>query len=250
MDYRSPNTKAGTFNQLGTLHVHVDGLEETALLTGLVKKLESEGFPGKIHRVLESIEGPQRLTEPTYNVHTTGFPGRENFTSFSTSLLSCRADVRKLITLLLREIPKNLGIVVELEQVCAQVKSDGAWEEQDLENILDLGLDEVPLQPRPTLPIEIHHMVDVPLQAGQDAIHLDSLLTDKADQAPIPYGGWFLFEKSGLLAYRSNSFSNTQGVQKKVLREYERLIEHESIIRVKDARLRTIVERVLGAWRV
>lgn len=251
MNHRSPEIKKGDFNRLGSLHVHVDGFPDPNKLTELVKKLEEQGFPGKVHRVMNFIEGPQRVElSETYEVHTTGFPGREDFASFSTTLLKSREDVRKVLDLLFQEVPKGIGVVLELEQVYAHVTQDGQWEEVDLESILNLKSNETPLPVRPTFPIEVHHMIDAPHSNNENPVLLKNLLKNKKGGKEIPYGGWFLFKKEDALAYRSNSFSKIEGVREKVLLEYQRLVEHESIKEMRQPIVRTLVERVLGVWRV
>lgn len=247
MNYRTPGLPEGAASHLGTLHVHVDGLE-VELLTSITKELERLGFPGKVHSVLDFVEGPQRTDEPSiYEVHTTGFSGREIFSSFSTCRLDSRRDILPLLKFLFESVPREQGVVIELEKVCARVNPQGVWEEKDLHSTPDLQPSEAPLPPRHILPIEKHHMVDV--STAVPPIPLKGLLKRNRVNT-IPFGGWFSFEKPGIRAYRSNSFSTPENLREEVLREHQWVAEHESLQGVDDFTVRTLVERVLGVWRV
>ncbi len=244
--YRSPNTPHGFFNDLGTVHIHIDGAHDLDLVLSLLHEFEKLGCAVKLDHILSSIPGPQRQTLPkTYQSHTPGNQ-KEEFDYFATILIKHPEQLSILINRLLKQLPRQSGIILEVERVIGKIHSSNQHEKIGNENF-DLLLKDIIQKPSASLPIEIHHTIDIPKQ-GPPPFELPRLLQDTMTQG-IELGGWFLFDKGELWAYRSNSFAKIDQAQEIASQEYQSLqayLEQQK----HPYQLRTLIENVLGIWRI
>jgi hypothetical protein len=245
----------GELRKLGTYHVHIDG-DDQAHIESLMGELGQE-FPSKVNRITgKPVPGPQRDDpdfDETYRYHTPGSLENEDFSVFSTTMLGASSKLRPeaIDTLkhIITVVTRKTGPIVELERVVATIDEEGAWTEVELipdpPDLWKLS-DECDYPRLSTFPIEIHHAIDIPKKG---------LLPPLSPTEDIPkgpnIGGWFLFEKKDVWAYRSNQFADWSDYEHYAkdgdarLRKF--LVElHE---RGVEATLRTLVEQVLGIWR-
>jgi hypothetical protein len=245
---RSPNAPAGHFRRLGTLHLHIDGAEADDLPVSLIREFEAGGRSAKITTVARSIAGPQRqeLSE-TYSSHNPQRGAQEAMSFFSTVETRNREDLVYAAGKALSQLRSRKGVVVEAERVVARVDSNGRWTSVAFDEIAAIASPEVDFASAPTMPFEIHHAFDI-RRRGDAPFNLEKLLAD-TNRLGIPVGGWFMFSKRDCWSYRSNSFANQDGIQEKVTREWQLLDEY---LRSSGLayELWTIVERVLGVWRL
>lgn len=244
--YRSPNLRRGVFNDLGTLHMHVDGAENQALILRLVQELERRGNPGKLNHVERFIAGPQREILPeVYQSHTPMLCGEEALKFFSTNFLKDRADAIEVVNFTNRILGRNRpGVIIEVEQPVMWLGPEG-WNlhpESDYDPAIETH--EVQLAPSPSLEFEVHHGFNLLKSGPQVSLKKLGCYCERND---IAFGGWFVFEKPDAWAYRSNSFSGHEGLCELVEREQDSLnlfLARESL----DCNSRTLVEKVLGIW--
>jgi hypothetical protein len=242
-DYRKP--PSGFFRQIGNIHIHIDGGEEFGLVENLLVKLNSYRCVSKINAIEEFIAGPQRKEFPdTYQSHTPG-TGSERLEFFSTSSAGTREGAVGLLSYILSEIKGVPGIVVEAERVVAQIDAQGNWKGIPYSDLSRIRAEEVGYEPAETLPFEIHHAFDVPLD--YQSISLGPLLQETTKRG-LRVGGWFRFAKHGCRAYRSNAFFIENGLQAHALAQHQALDGYLRGKRIQ-YKLWTVVEQVVGVWR-
>src|SRR5689334_20720071 len=91
---------SGYFNQLDSIHVHIDGGLENQFIDDMVKTLRRESSPTKKTSIKDFIAGPQRgelRLRETYDSHTPVTNEEEKLEYFSTTLFGSRDEtVQKL----------------------------------------------------------------------------------------------------------------------------------------------------------
>lgn len=222
----------GFFRRPGSLHIHVDGVHEIFTMAPLLENLRAMGFPSRAHRVLDWVQGKERSLMPeVYEQHTPVFNGKEEFNFFSTTLLHTRDDISRVLPFLQAQLRNFPGTILEYEQVIGEMDTKGNWRKAEAN-----GKDAAEDAPH----IEIHHAIDIGADEKPRGV-LPELET--LEQLPFPVGGWFRFKKGDTAAYRSNSFSTPSQYQDRVEREREALLRLEIPVR-------TLVEKVLGIWKI
>jgi hypothetical protein len=244
--HRSPGLKPGELRRLGTIHMHVDGGGKSDLVLDVVKALEKRGTKGKLSVITRSVAGPQREQYPdVYKIHTPGVDDEESLEYFSTTGLADRKDAIETIKLILPQLMEHPGAVLEVECVIGTI-FDGEW--RHAKGASPIRPEEVQFDKSPTLPFEIHHAFDVPMEAGP-ALDLDKLLADVTELG-ISVGGWFTFLKNEReWSYRSNAFVERVHLEEYTMTEYKKLTEYLKKRKIQ-ARQWTIVEEVLGIWKI
>jgi len=246
-EYRSPNLPAGFFNRLGTLHMHVDGAQDQGLILRLVQVLEDQGNPGKLNHVERFIAGPQREILPeVYQSHTPELGGEEVLEFFSTNFLKNRANAVEVVNFICdRDILGNVPcIITEVEEPVMWLGPEGWKSLASPGYVSAIQASEVKLAPSPSLDFEIHHGFNLPKENTQvDLAELGYF----CEKNSVVFGGWFVFEKPSCWTYRSNSFSNWDGLEEQVEREQSAL-NNFLAVRGFNGPARTLVEKVLGIW--
>lgn len=251
----SENLQPGDFRKLGTFHVHIDG-DDQAHIESLVGEL-GPNFPSKVNRITgEPVPGPQRDDpdfDETYRYHTPGSLENEGFSVFSTTMLGAgsRLSLEAIDTLkhIITVVTRKTGPVVELERVVATIDECGVWTEVELisdpPDLWKLS-DECDYPRLSTLPIEIHHAIDITKKGSRPPLNP----TEDMPKGPN-IGGWFLFEKENSWAYRSNQFADWSDYEHYAKDGDTRLRKFLTELhdRGVEATLRTLVEQVLGIWR-
>lgn len=245
--YRTQGLAHEFFSQPGTLHLHVDGGDDPHLALNIVLQLERQSCPGKVNRVVNSIAGPQRASLPeTYESHTPSTDGVEQFEYFATTWLPNRQKAVEVLRNIIPTLESHHGVVIEVERVIARIDQAGVWHAmKGTERIPPIEAQDVNWEVSSTLPFEIHHGFDLPLDSN---IALPDLLKETTSLGVV-VGGWFSFARRGRLSFRSNSFSHADGLREMVLREHKALSEYLQQ-RGFSCPLRTVVEEVLGVWRI
>lgn len=244
--YRSPGLPRGYFGRVGSLHMHVDGGGEPALVRELLQRLEREGGKGKLDLITDSIAGPQRADFPeTYRSHTPGLNELERFEYFSTIHLRDRLHAIGTLRQTLPFTTRTPGVIVEVEHVVGRAEGKERWSGIDIDRVPPITSCEAGFERVNTLPFELHVAIEIfqqtrPLTLGE--------LLEKSIAAGVRVGSWFEFRKNQVWAYRSNAFAYEQDFVASAIHS------HESIERWLsgsgfDYRLWTIAERVLGVWR-
>ncbi|MDC3378876.1 TIR domain-containing protein [Planctomycetota bacterium] len=240
--------KSGEHRQLGGIHIHIDGARSSAMLS----KIGLED-PYKVNTILASLAGPQRRDCPTsYKAHTpTDSDKRETFDFFSSKMVDSRKEAIETLRPILGKLSKRRGVVVEVERVIASISSSESdagdlYAEQGA--VASIRDDEVGFEVESTLPVEIHHGVDVPkcgfsFDAKQE---LGWLMERTAE--PLRIGGWFLFDKHDYWAFRSNMFAAATECES-LLKEGHAVLRELLRERHNNFRLWSIAERVLGVWK-
>lgn len=246
--YRSPGLEAGFFSRPGNLHVHVDGGATPDLVVSLLKELERDGILGKLNLVTDSIGGPQReLLPETYNSHTPGAEGSERFGYFATLSAGTRDRAVDIVRKTIDFLAGREGIVVEVERVVARIDEIHRLSPPIPAALIPVIAEhEAGVAPSPTLPFELHHAFEIATAARQ--IPLEDLRRESV-AAGLMVGGWFCFARRGVVAYRSNAFSQRAGIEDLASREHCALRERLSLLEVKCG-IRTVVEQVLGIWHI
>lgn len=243
--YRSPGLAPGVFSTAGNLHLHVDGGGDMAMVESLLHGLERGGARGKINQIIDSVAGPQRAQLPeTYSSHTPGTGGVEQFEYFATIDGGTRVQAVALLRALLPEIARHQGLVVEVERVIGRVDGRGRLIRADLLPLEKITEGDVGVAPSPTLTFEIHHGFEI--HGGHGVPTLDDFAREM-EALGICAGGWFRFAKRNLVAYRSNAFSDGTDLNHIVEQEHAALQRYLDA-RAIDAKVRTVVEEVLGIW--
>lgn len=243
--YRSVGLPFGQFSTTGNLHLHIDGGGDMAVVQSLLHQLELLGGKGKINQIIDAVSGPQRQQLPeVYASHTPGSQGVEHFEYFATVGARARADAIGFLRLLLPEVVRHAGLVVEVERVIGRVDGGGRLRFAELVPLEKITSADVGMEPSPTLTFEIHHAFD--LSGAEQAPALHELARETVRRG-LNVGGWFRFSKRGAVAYRSNAFSDGSGLAELVEREHAALSKYlsDNAFGVKP---RTVVEEVLGIW--
>ena len=241
-------SSAASYTAVNALHLHVDGGEHIDMVTALLDDLKSLGMSGKLHTITEIIAGSQRQELPsTYSSHTPGTSDCEQFEFFSTIGLADRDMALSTLKHILPRLEGNPGIVVEVEHVVANIDRLGIWQGIDLKSVEEIPSESVGLRRLPKLPFEIHHCIDI-YDAGPNPLNIRDLMTD-TKRLGISLGGWFAFEKEGRASYRSNAFTNAPNLKQNVFTQYE-LLSTYLVSTGMNVTLRTIVEHVLGVWKI
>lgn len=249
------STGGDEFRKLGSFHVHIDGDDRTYIesLLGQVKP----AFPSKLTRVLASVDGPQQRSsdfDESYRHHTPGAGDENGLAVFSTTLLGAGRGLGPEAIETLRAIidgaTRNSALVVEFERVVATIDEVGSWEEKEMiSDPPDLWkMADERVYPRlSTCPIEIHHSLDI-LKTDSPSPPLD--LRVDLPKGPNT-GAWVLVDKEDRWAYRSNQFADWSDYDIQAKDGDTRL--REFVARLGElgskARVRTLVEQVLGLWR-
>ncbi|MBI2444299.1 MAG: hypothetical protein HYV42_03615 [Candidatus Magasanikbacteria bacterium] len=247
-NFRSPRTPPGFFNRLGTIHVHVDGFA-LPLILKLLRQLQRQGYRGKLNPVLAAAAGPQRQDLPeAYRAHTPAVQGTERFACFSTVWLPNRPAAVKVIRRLLPKLATTRGMVVELEKVIGKVEKTATWVSDRRLSVWTLDAKEARYCPQDSLPIEIHHHLEVAKQ-GSPPWHPEELVEASAALG-VPVGGWFLFEKERVWAYRSNAFVQLDRARLTAVDQYHTLTALPILLpgNCPVRRFFTSVEFILGVW--
>jgi DNA-binding winged helix-turn-helix (wHTH) protein/class 3 adenylate cyclase len=254
-----PRPSQRGFNELNSLHVHIDGGDEGALVEGMVGKLEREGRRSKINRVLAFTKGPQRESDPEdYIAHTPGGLKSENLQYFSTHLFGNFAETKVTLRRLLADLHEATGarVVVEVERVIGRIEHDGAdeWSDTYVHHFPALCSGDVGFKVSKTKPIEIHYAIDIPKKSpwlDRHPLELATLPSLTAELG-IRVGGWFLFDKRGQnkWAYRSNMFA--ADIRQEEVRAHWLQIKAavEALGRSADftCEVRAVVEHSIGIW--
>jgi hypothetical protein len=243
--YRSPGLPRGVFSLPGNLHIHIDGGGDIAIVESLLQSAERSGAKGKINHIIDSVAGPQRARLPdTYASHTPGTGGVEHFEYFATLHGGTRETAVALLGELLPNVTRHPGLVVEVERVIGRVNAEGRLVYPELADVEKITMADVGIAPAPSLTFEIHHGFDV--SGGGPVPALDDFARD-VEALGISTGGWFRFAKGSAIAYRSNAFSDGTDLRAIVEREHAELQRYLDTHGI-DARVRTVVEEVLGIW--
>lgn len=234
----------GYFGKPGIMHLHVDGGQQEDLVRGHVQT-----YGGKLHQIIQAVPGPQRYVLPeVYQGHTPG-SSKEEFKFYSTIPVSSINDAITKVSAILPPLVSYHDIVLELERVILRgegASSSMAWEE--VPPIQAITTAEIPYPQASTLPIEIHHGINISKQYYPDPpISLSTLLM-LATEIGMCVGGWFLFDKGDAWAYRSNEFTLYEGFREKVQAQNAAL--HVQLQELGfPYSLWTIAEQVVGLWR-
>ena len=243
---RKVDPNSCNYRQLGSIHLHVDGGPQIEPVRRIIS-----AYGGKLQQVLHAVAGPQRqdLTE-VYQSHTPGDIERESFEFFSTLLLASRDDTITTVRKILPTLISYPGVIIELERIVAvgnSVRSTTQWQETDASAINPLSAQEVNSQQAYTLPIEIHHGINISKESTFYPIPLSQLLSISS-KLGMHVGGWFLFEKDDSWAYRSNEFTTLDRFQQEMREQHLKLHDYLSKVGIQ-SQLWTIAERVMGIWR-
>lgn len=245
--YMNTTTPRGYFRQPGSIHLHVDG----GVQYEPVRQTLST-YGGKIQKILHVASGPQRSQLPeVYRGHTPGSLEQEAFEFFSTTPITSQDQAVKAVMAIYPQLVHHPNIIIELERVVLAGSSISKnWKEVNLNTVQPLTVEEVPYLQAQTLPIEIHHGINISkcTERAMPPLHLSSLLSI-SKEVGLEVGGWFLFEKENKWAFRSNEFTERDGYQLRAKNQHDALrgvlqklgLEYE---------LWTIAEQVLGLWRV
>ncbi len=234
------------YRQLGTMHLHVDGGPQIEPV-----RLIMNAHGGKLQQVLHAVAGPQRQElSAVYHNHTPGVLEKESFEFFSTLLLASRDDALTTVREILLTLSPYPGVIVELERIVAvgnRIQSTTQWQETDASAIDPLTDKEIYSPQGYTLPIEIHHGINIPKESKTSPLPLSQFLS-ASSQLGLNAGGWFLFEKRDSWAYRSNEFTMLDQFQGKMREQHLRLYDYLSGLGISFQQW-TIAERVLGIWK-
>ena len=248
--YRSPDAPAGLFGSLATTHIHIDGAPFDGTKR-IVQWFDSYGIRGKVDQVLEWVAGPQRKQLPTiYSHHTAGEAEAEDFGCFSTMLLDDKPHrFHYAIQFLLNDAQQFPGVVLEVEEVFAQIDQRGVWQGEDSHfrwlsiNPPHFGF----FKPPQEASIEVHHAIDIEKMGGDERspLSLQKMMEAKGDTHEL--GGLFRFDKEHAHAVRTNSFTYPYNIRNRIEAQYSDLNKYlDDVLEGRRYRLRTLVERVIG----
>lgn len=248
------------FNELDTIHVHVDGADAEQLVDSLVRELRDEGHPSKMHNVIDRISGPQRAEDPaTYLSHTPGGT-HERLDYFSTHLFGGLGETKRQLQELLSHLhQRNVReIVIEAERIIGKVgerPEDVKWSHISILDFPVLSSGDVGYEKCPTKPIEIHFACDIPRRGrwlDKQPLELSQLL-DITNGLGISVGGWFLFDKHSKdkWAYRSNMFvedvqqEEVEDIRRRLKTKIEEIGKREEF----SCEVKALVEHTIGIWQ-
>lgn len=237
----------GYFRQPGIMHLHVDGGPQIYPVRRVLAL-----YDGKLQRILKAAAGPQRRELPdVYLGHTPGSVEKEDFEFFSTMPIASRDHAIHTVLDILPRLASYPNIVVELERVV--LSGNGAsslvqWEEAPFDAVQRLTAAEVPYAQPSTLPIELHHGINIRKnESRMPVLSVDTLL-DASRRMDMRVGGWFLFEKEDAWAYRSNEFTTTDCYTTVAKQQNDKLHGYLGKLSLP-YELWTIAEQVVGLWR-
>lgn len=265
----APATPDVDFGSLGTIHVHVDGVDADEIVYDLVSEFNAREIPkpSKINGILEDEPGPQRAKKPeTYGVHTPGgIEERKRLEYFSSHLFGSFATTKRELRQLLFKL-HNAGIndkdiVVEAERIIGKFGNgngdgDWTWATTFLRDYPSLSSADVGFQKLDSDSIEIHFGIDIPRTGRwQDTAPLTCKeLCDLTNKLDIEVGGWFRFDKQepARWAFRSNMFD--VDVDRSEIDQFRRrLAEQLAAVGQRkqfDWRLKAVVEQAIGIWQI
>src|SRR5579871_3507179 len=164
-EYRSPDLPRGYFRRLGCLHLHIDGGTQLEGVMSILDDMRDCHLLAKLTKISKALAGPQRTQQPeTYEAHTPGSLEEEQFNYFATIALDDRSHAIAILTTILPGLLQTPNFVVEVERVIAVTEGDKPWTSLD-ELEKPLTGKEVGHTPAPSLPIEIHHGFDTPIES-------------------------------------------------------------------------------------
>ncbi len=266
----------------GSMHVHVDLPHRLDVAVDIVNLLKQEGFDSIIRRVDGHIAGVQRSNpdfKKTYEAHTPIDPRvtdaggsidtstAELFAGFSATLVPERAalkEIMRIVVPFLLELHGRDGLHanVEAEQVLHSMNEDGranvlSCEPTELEDLL--RNDELfGIVPWESHRLEVHHGFRLPKTlADECGVSLAQLNAIKG----LPVGGWFYTDVSGSDGdverhFHSNAFYGPKKIlrqaqgQRGLLREFLRNNRHDGKMLPETPHRYTMVERVLGVFKI
>ena len=250
--YRSPGYEPGIARRVGSVHFHVDLSGETnaETLVTSARSCERHGWPSKVTRVSAAARGPH-IDDPIhagdYAAHTPELNSEKpTFACYLTAVLSKEsvgvesawsllAEVRRYFSLN-AQIALPANSVVEVERVCCTIENAA---------IHVANPQTLSTQHNDSALFEVHHFVEVPLASG---ITFGDWVRE-CDQAHICVGGWFEFQRFEQRAFRSVRFARSFSPST-ILDETRAVSAVASDLRGTGVLARTVVEQVLGMWRI
>lgn len=245
--YRTTGIPQGHISKLGSVHAHVDGHLPMEEALTLIKSIEHLGGWGKINYISEWLDGPQRNVIPdSYKSHDP-YCSKIGEPMYFTSLqFPEHPSTNELLKTASSYLIKHPGTVMELEWVFANM-SNGFSEELKFEHRPKLDIDNTSLDPQPTLPVEIHHAIDINL--SRKALPSLQDLSDYSIENSIHFGGWYKFDRADRLSFRSNSFAEINGAVNQTIEEHHSLGKYFQNLDC-DFAIRSFCEEVIGIWKV
>jgi class 3 adenylate cyclase len=245
----------GFFSKVDTIHVHVDGGIAVELVKTIVDRLDHEGFPSRLTFIQDSVAGPQRQDlPPTYQSHTPGTDELEQLEFFSTTLFPDLGKTKRELWRLLSDLSNQKSIVVEAERVIGRIDQNVEWTKTPPREFSIIRTDDVGFHRATTLAVEIHYACDISKEeAWQESPPFSpARLLDYCAEANIRVGGWFLFEKKDVWAYRSNMFVGADVSPERVKKERDDLAQQLNSAGVElgfKCQIKALVEQSLGVWK-
>lgn len=262
-----PETLAPDFSALGTIHVHVDGVDADDFVGDLVNEFNIRKIPcpSKINSISEDEPGPQRLKKPeTYGHHTPGgIEEKKKLEYFSTHLFgSFAATKRELKQLLSRLHEANLqdkDIVVEAERIIGKIgngDNEWVWSNTFLRNYPSICSGDVGYEKLESDSIELHFAVNISKEGRWEKVAPLTCrqLREITDKLEIDVGGWFRFEKKKepKWAFRSNQFEID--VNRNMIEEFRQKLAakltEEAQTKQFKWELKAVVEQAIGIWQI
>lgn len=271
----SPIGIDGLSHRIGSIHLHVDGVQARIFVEDLVSRHKAGGRDAELAWVVGSVPGPQRgemVMQDVYGLHDP-----EGLDFFSTTQLHAGPSLptqaqRRALSLEVHDILCDLhdqgvaGAVVELERVVGKVDHHGVAE---MAAELEMRGTSATLETLPALQFfapfntpnpkpaglakyELHFSLDLDKEphAERPPVELEDLVALSA-KAGVELGGWFLFHDERRWAYRSNAF--VPSVSDMALRmRWERLrraLDESPRKALARGRLRLVAEEAMTVWR-
>lgn len=252
------NNAQPDFSALGTIHVHVDGVDRDQLVDDIVGEFRKKQRPSKKNRIIDDEPGPQRQSKPTtYEHHTPGgVEKKKKLEYFSTHLFggfaATKRDLKQLLSMLYDSGVKN--VVVEAERIIGKIgdeNADWVWASPYHRHYPAICSGDVGYEKLESDAIEVHYAVDIardvewrhkpPLTCAQ--------LRDISNDLGIDVGGWFLFEKADetIWAFRSNMFESD--VCQEDLENDRQNIKSKLEEKGIKCNVKALVEQTIGIWQ-
>lgn len=251
-------------------HNHIDA-ENHRTLREIVSKIEdcSLDFQNKIYPVSHLVLGPQVTDERFASVYQSlpNFHSIVNATeeAFSTGKMGDEGFNYEQVKRTLKTAFKypNHGVMTELEEDIYEKVFDASGKS---EVTLDRGLTPYTIDwskiskwkdkqianiPR----FELHHGFDLPKVSDEENLPIDlATLCKTTEEMGFSNGGWFVFRKENIWAYRSNEFSNEEYAQcmEKLNRQADQLrgIVKQMLTAERSFTSNCSLEKVHAIWRV
>ena len=255
------------FSALGTIHVHVDGVDADDLVGDIVNEFNARKIPcpSKINSISEDEPGPQRLKKPkTYGHHTPGgIEEKKKLEYFSTHLFGSFAATKRELKHLLSRLHdadvKDKDIVVEAERVIGKIgngDNEWVWSNTYLRNYPSVCSGDVGYEKLESDSIELHFAVNISKEGRWEKVAPLTCrrLREITDTLEIDVGGWFRFEKKKepKWAFRSNQFEID--VNRNLIEEFrQRLaakLTEEAQTKPFKWELKAVVEQAIGIWQI